>query len=283
MSKITLSELRYKNFNFEIADIFHENWMQRKEFSLYKNTPRPLSALFFVLTDIEVSFICSEKITNAKKGDVVFIPEGSRYFVNVFGNTATKIDTYTINFNITDQNGESLLLSDGIEVIANRQDNLFEDRLKNLSDVFYRIEKDADTAKRNYAKIKGRFFLLLDELSESSSQCNDYYYPIRRGIEAFCNEWNKNEKIEKYAQLCSVSETYFYRCFKKWSGSSPIEYRNMLRLANAESLLRCTDMKIKEISEAVGFDDAFYFCRIFSENFGSSPKAYRNHIQNQSK
>jgi AraC-like DNA-binding protein len=94
---------------------------------------------------------------------------------------------------------------------------------------------------------------------------------------------NKNEKIEKYAQLCSVSETYFYRCFKKWSGSSPIEYRNMLRLANAESLLRCTDMKIKEISKTVGLDDEFYFCRIFSENFGSSPKAYRNHIQNQSK
>ena len=281
MNIIALSDLRYKNIDFEIADIFHENWVQRKEFSLYKRKPRPLSALFFVRTDIEVSFFIGKKLTVAKKGDIVFIPEGCRYSVSVCGNGATEIDTYTVNLHLFDEERSILLLSSDISVIANRQDNLFDVRLKNLSDIFYRVEKGGDVAKRNYARIKGEFFLLLDELSESASDCKEYYYPIRRGIEAFFNEWNKNEKIEKYAQLCEVSETYFYRCFKKWSGSSPIEYRNILRLANAESLLRCTDMKIKEIAETVGFDDAFYFCRIFSEKFGLSPKEYRKRIQNQ--
>ena len=283
MNKITLSDLRYKNIDFEISDIFHENWIQKKEFSLYKNSPRPYSALFFVRTNIEVSFNYSQKSVTAGKGDIVFIPEGCCYHVNVLGNTATEIDTYTVNLRLFNKHELSLLLSSEIEVIANRQDSFFDIRLKNLFDAFYRVEKDGNESKRNFAKIKSEFFSLLDEIAESASSSKDYYYPIRRGIEAFCNEWNKNEKIEKYARLCDVSETYFYRCFKKWSGSTPIEYRNVLRLANAESLLRCTDMKIKEIAETVGFEDAFYFCRVFSDKFGSSPKVYRKRIQNQNK
>lgn len=283
MNKITLSDLRYENLDFEISDIFHENWIQRKEFSLYKNKPRPCSALFFVRTDIKVSFTCGSKSVTANKGDIVFIPEGCRYHVSVLGNASEEIDTYTVNLRFFNKENGALLLSHEIEVLANLQDTFFDVRLKNLFDVFYRVEKNGDESRRNFAKIKSEFFLLLDEISESASRCKDYYYPIRRGIEAFCNEWNKNEKIEKYAQICDVSETYFYRCFRKWSGSTPIEYRNLLRLANAESLLRCTDMRIKEIAETVGFEDAFYFCRVFSDKFGSSPKTYRKHIQNQAK
>jgi AraC-like DNA-binding protein len=117
--------------------------------------------------------------------------------------------------------------------------------------------------------------LLLDLMAESSTQSNDAYYPIRKGIDALGEEWNKNERIEKYADLCGVSATYFYRCFRRWSGKSPVEYRNTLRLSNAESLLRCTDMRIGEISELVGFEDPFYFCRLFRERFGASPQGYR--------
>ena len=116
-------------------------------------------------------------------------------------------------------------------------------------------------------------------ISESASQKEDHYYPIRKGIDAFLRDWAQNEKIEKYAEMCGVSVTYFYRCFKKWSGNSPIEYRNALRLSNAESLLRCTDMQIQDISTAVGFDDPFYFCRIFSQKFGEAPQKYRKRLR----
>jgi AraC-like DNA-binding protein len=284
MKKISISELRYRNIDFEIADVFPENWIQRKEFSLYKTKARPYSALLFVCTDIEVAFLFdSNSPVFAKKGDIVFIPEGCMYNVNVTGKIGMKIDTYTVNFRLIDEKNECFLLSDKIEVLTNRQDNLLDVRLKNLSDIFYRVEKIENSLTRNFAKIKAEFFLLLDMIAESALQCKDFYYPIRKGVEAFCNEWNLNEKIEKYAQLCAMSETYFYRLFRKWSGSSPIEYRNMLRLSNAESMLRCTDMKIKEIAETVGFDDAFYFCHVFSQKFGMSPKKYRKNIQDQEK
>ena len=282
MKNIPISELCYVNLDFEITDIFPENWVQRKEFSLYKNKARPSSALFFVCADIAVTFFPADgsSAISAQKGDIVFIPKGSMYHVHVSGETNTKIDTYTINFHLFDETHTEVLLNDRIEVLTNRKDNLQETHLKKLCDVFHRTGEAHLMGNRNIAKTKGEFFLLLDLIASSVSQNDDSYYPIRRGADAFCDEWNKNEKIEKYAQMCDVSVTYFYRCFRKWSGKSPVEYRNMLRLSNAESLLRCTDMKVQEISETVGFDDPFYFCRIFSNAYGLSPKHYRDQYQN---
>lgn len=282
MKRIPIEQIRYENADFEIADIFPESWMQRSEFSLYRDRARPCSALFFVCTDIEVAFHeCDGQAVSARRGDVVFIPQGSCYYVRVSGKTGARIDSYTVNFRLLDGSGEELLLADRISVLTNRQDNLSDLHLKNLFDTFYRAEWVNGAASRNLARIKGEFFLLLDLIAESASQCNDFYYPIRRGVEAFCREWNLNEKIEKYAQLSDVSETYFYRCFRRWSGSSPVEYRNLLRLSNAESMLRCTDMKIGEISETVGFEDPFYFCRIFAQKYGASPQKYRKWLRSQ--
>jgi len=280
MKIIPISETRYTNLDFQIFDILPQNWMHRNEFSLYKDKERPLSALFFIFTDVEVTFF-SENTPPlvVKKGDIVFIPKGMRYSVRLTNKNEFKIDTCTINLNMFDENREEIFFSDNISVLTKRGDNLLDVHLKNLFDVFYRVEKMGEKEAKNISRIKGEFFLILDLISESASQRSDFYYPIRRGVEAFSNEWNLNEKIEKYAEPSGMSETYFYRCFRKWSGISPVEYRNNLRLSNAESLLRCTDMKIGEISESVGFEDPFYFCKLFSEKYGASPRNYRNNTR----
>ena len=60
----------------------------------------------------------------------------------------------------------------------------------------------------------------------------------------FAKAEKNREKIEKYAALCGISEAYFYRCFHKWAGKSPVEYRNLIRLSNAEAMLRYTDIML---------------------------------------
>ena len=100
MRIIPISELCYTNIDFEIEDIFPVRWSSRKDFSLYLKKPRPCSALFFVSTDIEVTFFTDENISLiARQGDIVFIPKGISYRVTVSGNAGVEIDTYTINYN----------------------------------------------------------------------------------------------------------------------------------------------------------------------------------------
>ncbi len=281
MNMISVSELCYTSFDFEITDVFPESWRDRREFSLYKQKQRPCSALFFVCADIEVSFYRpnGSLLITVKRGDVAYIPKGMCYYVRVSGEDCAKIDTYTVNLHLFDAQRQEFLLADTPQILARRQDHRQDVYLKELSDAFHGMKQTAHGDRYNRAKAKGELLLLLDMIASANEQNDDIYYPIRKGVELFCDEWSKNEKIEKYAQLCGVSETYFYRCFRKWSGKSPVAYRNMLRLSNAESLLRSTDMKIQEISKLIGYDDPFYFCRLFCNTYGISPKQYRAKFQ----
>ena len=268
------------DINTVLIDVFPESWGKRREFSLYKDLPRPCSALFFIIGDAEATFIFENSRLTAGKGDVVFIPEGLCYRALLSGNdTSSGVHSYTLNLNIFADDGEKIILSDSISVISHRQDNPYEAGLIRLSDTLRRLEETGSGSGYDKIKAKAELLYLLDSISSHGSEPVEYYYPIRRGIDAFCDEWNKNERIERYADLCGVSVTYFYRCFKKWSGASPIEYRNSIRLANAEGLIRCTNMRIKEISNSVGYDDPFYFCKLFAEKYGASPSKYRKSFQ----
>ena len=270
MRCVELGEFFHRDINFQDMEIFPEAWIKKHTFTQYKTTPRPCSALVFVCTDIHVHFYPKgENSMTAVKGDLVWIPTGKCYSVEVDGDTGNRIDTYTLNFRLRD-GGEELLLAEDIRVLAREQDRLLETRIQAINN-----EKNLPPEQRNFLKIKSDFYALLDAIAGSAVENREKYYPIRVGVEALKREWNQNKKIGEYAAMCGVSSTYFYRCFREWAGKSPAEYRNMLRLSNAEAMLRHTHRKIHEISETVGFEDPFYFCHIFTRQFGMSPKSYR--------
>ena len=274
MRILTPEDLGEIDFKIRDTEIFPESWTKRNGFSAYSETARPTSALFLVATDIRVTFFPKKGIPiTAEQGALVWIPEGSLYHVTVEGGSENRIDSYTLNLRLLDDAGEALLFSDHILVITKDKKRRLESRLGELNNEMHRVGKAA--GGKNSLKLRALIYQILDILGTADPQSEAVYYPIRAGVEALKNEWNQNKPIAEYAALSGVSETYFYRCFRRFSGKSPIEYRNTLRLSNAETMLRKTDMKISEISETVGFDDPFYFCRIFSKAFGASPQKYR--------
>ena len=54
-----------------------------------------------------------------------------------------------------------------------------------------------------------------------------------------------------------------------------VSYVTQLRLNRAKELLSATDMKIRDIAQAVGFEDEKYFSRRFTQEVGMSPNEYR--------
>ena len=267
-------DLCHIDFFVRDLEVFPESWTKRNHFAQYEQTKRPASALFLVATDIRVTFHPQKgNPTVAERGDLVWIPMGTKYHVTVEGGSFNRIDTYTLNFVLLDETREPLLFSDQIFLLAKDEKRRLESAFGKLNNEMHRMDLLGEHG--NALKIRALFYHLLDLLTSTSAQSEALYYPIRAGVEALKNEWNQNKPIASYAKLSGVSETYFYRCFRRFSGKSPIEYRNTLRLSNAETMLRKTDMKISEISETVGFEDPFYFCRIFSKVFGLSPQKYR--------
>ncbi|MNU06934.1 HTH-type transcriptional activator Btr [compost metagenome] len=63
--------------------------------------------------------------------------------------------------------------------------------------------------------------------------------------------------------------------FKKYTGISPIDYLIAYRMKEAHRLLTSTCATVKEISEMVGYTDAYYFSRLFKKQFGLAPTQLR--------
>ena len=276
MQRDLFLELSGHQVDFREIDVFPQAWTTQRGFARYWELPRPSNALFLICRELRVTFHSQDGASlTAGKGDVVLIPQGSRYRVTVEGDADGGIDTYTVNFRMLDETGQPILPGDGIRILTNRRDDTLVLRARRLGDVAHFAQRDSSPEGRNEWKIKMEFYTLLDALADAASAHEDLYYPIRVGADALRNEWNRNERIETYAAMCGISNAYFYQCFRRWCGKSPVEYRNALRLSNAEAMLRNTEMRIREIAEVVGFEDPFYFCRVFARQYGVSPQQYR--------
>lgn len=91
-------------------------------------------------------------------------------------------------------------------------------------------------------------------------------------INEHCEE---NTAVEEYARLCHLSKYRFITNFKALTGFTPIEYRNNIRIQNAQMLLESREHTISEIAEQLGFHSASYFSTVFKQHTGQSPNTYK--------
>ncbi len=77
--------------------------------------------------------------------------------------------------------------------------------------------------------------------------------------------------IAEAAKRYAFSPNYLRKLFKDFTGVSPIQYINRLRMIRACEGLESRRMSIKEAAEYVGIYDLNYFSRLFKKIIGCSP------------
>ncbi|OXS56603.1 hypothetical protein B1A99_19970 [Cohnella sp. CIP 111063] len=81
--------------------------------------------------------------------------------------------------------------------------------------------------------------------------------------------------LESLASTLNCTGRQLQRLFKAKLLIGPIEYLIQLRMDKAKALLRQTDVPLKQIAEAVGYEDGYHFSRMFKKHAGVSPGLYR--------
>ncbi|MCY9659912.1 AraC family transcriptional regulator [Paenibacillus chondroitinus] len=81
---------------------------------------------------------------------------------------------------------------------------------------------------------------------------------------------------EIVAEHVSLSPGYLSIAFKKYIGLGIVAYIVKMRLDHAKYLLKSSKLPIRDVSDACGFTDSFYFTRVFKKETGMSPRDYRN-------
>lgn len=86
---------------------------------------------------------------------------------------------------------------------------------------------------------------------------------------------NPETNIDSIAESLGVHRVTLARMCREKIGLSPKEYLTSLRMDKAQTLLRSTDLPIKEICRMSGFRDPNYFEKVFKKNSYSTPSEYR--------
>lgn len=81
--------------------------------------------------------------------------------------------------------------------------------------------------------------------------------------------------VQELALEMSMSERNLNRLFKEHTGTGIAAYRNKIKLQEAEKLLLHSEKTVKEITQALGYQEPAYFNRIWKQKNGVSPGKFR--------
>ncbi len=98
---------------------------------------------------------------------------------------------------------------------------------------------------------------------------------IEQSIAYMSQHLNQPLQVATLAAAVNVSPSHYSALFKRWMGSSPIDYFIRLRMRHACQLFDNTSLNVKAVAAALGYDDPFYFSRIFKSINRVTPSEYR--------
>ncbi len=94
---------------------------------------------------------------------------------------------------------------------------------------------------------------------------------------SFVNEYHTIVNLDMVCQRLHFSKSHISHLFRTTTGMTLKSYCNRLKVKDAESLLKNTDLSVTEIALAVGFENVSYFICTFKKQTGLTPLAYRKH------
>ena len=98
---------------------------------------------------------------------------------------------------------------------------------------------------------------------------------ILSALEYINAHFSENISLTYVAEAINISKNYLCDIFKKELCVTFINYVTNLRIEKAKEYLSNTDMKMYEVSDAVGYSDYAYFSQIFKKHTGITLSAYR--------
>ncbi|MCL2016045.1 MAG: helix-turn-helix domain-containing protein [Defluviitaleaceae bacterium] len=256
------------------------NGVPNIEYFFYRNnTPdwkiEPSTTNFIDITYIlggSADYIINGKKVSVTKGNLLCIPENSAR--EATSHSAGLFECFAINFrmdNDNTENAEKVRL--GLPLISN---------IGIQSDIishYKRLNEDWLRRPPGYImKTKAHFMLILQRFLEMLIYEVDSFnfdHRIKTAIRHITENYSEDVTIQQVAEMVQLNPTYFGALFKKETRMTFKNYLNMIRLNQAEDMLRMGKSNVSEVAIKCGFKDMFYFSRLYKQHKGIPPSAIK--------
>lgn len=133
-----------------------------------------------------------------------------------------------------------------------------------------------------YASLLSSLFVTLSvELTRACFQSLDAMHATPSNLlmisslkEYLAQHFSQELSLDQLAEQMGINKQYMCNLFKRFTGSTIITYRNLLRVQHFKSLAKMGGLTIREMAHLSGFNDEFYFSKTFKRLEGVSPSQY---------
>lgn len=110
-----------------------------------------------------------------------------------------------------------------------------------------------------------------------STQTKDYKNQIVINAKQYIkNNYKTKLTLNEVAAALGISPNYLSHLFKKCSDCGFIDYVSQVKIKQAKKIMAEKNLKVYEVANELGFDNAFYFSKVFKKVEGCSPSEYMN-------
>ena len=128
--------------------------------------------------------------------------------------------------------------------------------------------------KRKIKKYGSQITVKAQENSADSS--SEIYTDTMDKVIKYVNEnYTLEIGLQEISSKFFLSPDYLSTQFKVKTGKNFKDYISNLRIQKAEELLMCSEFKISEVAELMGYNDSGYFIKVFKNKLGCTPSQFR--------
>lgn len=263
--------------------------------------------ILIFITDGACQFEIGGETILAEKGDAILLPSGQEYVRRPSGDKSCRLfyvhfitgsPILPISENEAEQSIRDILtertllsaderLSRVPSALYLPQKTVTGDHFEKASEILHKIP----AGRRNAPQLAPLFVsLIFTEFLATLSQetVNDVHrgteksrlpLPLRQALTYVQQNYDKKLSTEDLCTHCNLSPQHLIRLFKKHMGMTPLQYINKSKTMHAIELLRTSELSVKEIAYALGFDNPNYFSRLFAKEQHGSPSEIRERIR----
>jgi AraC family transcriptional regulator, arabinose operon regulatory protein len=157
--------------------------------------------------------------------------------------------------------------------------NYDDDSIQRFNRLLEQLKEAEDSKLPSLSLLAQEIILSILAPIEKSSAKDSMRGIIEEACLLLSLEMEKTISLEEVAADLNMSYENFRKQFRKWTGTSPAQYRIEQKMKHAKLML-LSGMSIKESAQLTGYGDTYSFTKQFTKTVGVSPGRYKQDPNN---